>query len=73
MSKDQAIIELADDIARQINPEGLGLVASQAANVCTLCPRPADKFRDALSEKEYRISGMCQVCQDSVFGGPDDL
>jgi hypothetical protein len=26
------------------------------------------EFRDALSIKEYRISGLCQSCQDSVFG-----
>lgn len=32
----------------------------------------ASTFRDALSEREYRISGMCQACQDSVFGGGDD-
>lgn len=25
-------------------------------------------FRDELSAKEYYISGMCQSCQDSVFG-----
>jgi len=25
-------------------------------------------FRDDLSRKEYSISGMCQDCQDSVFG-----
>lgn len=25
-------------------------------------------FRDELSAKEYYISGMCQACQDSVFG-----
>lgn len=25
-------------------------------------------FRDALSEKEYMISGLCQTCQDDVFG-----
>lgn len=25
-------------------------------------------FRDELSAKEYYISGMCQDCQDSVFG-----
>lgn len=28
----------------------------------------ASSFRDALSAKEYRISGMCQSCQDSIFG-----
>lgn len=25
-------------------------------------------FRDALSVKEYHISGLCQDCQDEVFG-----
>jgi len=25
-------------------------------------------FRDALSRKEYGISGLCQKCQDDVFG-----
>ena len=32
------------------------------------CGKPIGKFRDALSQKEYRISGLCQECQDSVFG-----
>lgn len=32
------------------------------------CGGPASDFRDALSAKEYRISGLCQGCQDSVFG-----
>lgn len=27
-----------------------------------------DKFRDKLSYQEYLISGMCQKCQDKVFG-----
>lgn len=25
-------------------------------------------FRDAISQKEYEISGLCQACQDRVFG-----
>lgn len=24
-------------------------------------------FRDALSQKEFRISGLCQECQDNIF------
>lgn len=28
-------------------------------------------FRDRTSRDEFRISGMCQDCQDSVFGGED--
>ena len=27
-----------------------------------------DSFRDPLSLKEFGISGLCQACQDSVFG-----
>lgn len=26
-------------------------------------------FRDELSRKEYLISGLCQECQDKMFGG----
>lgn len=37
--------------------------------ICPTCNKPVGEFRDELSKKEYKISGMCQVCQDSVFGG----
>ena len=33
------------------------------------CGKSATKFRDALSAKEFLISGLCQECQDSIFGG----
>jgi hypothetical protein len=36
------------------------------------CEGQASFFRDAVSEDEYRISGMCQDCQDSVFGTEED-
>ena len=47
---------------------------------CPTCGKPASDtphhnvpkaflFRDEGSAKEYRISGMCQACQDAVFGG----
>ena len=36
------------------------------------CDNPSHEFRDELSRKEFRISGICQNCQDEVFGGPDD-
>ena len=31
-------------------------------------PKGAFLFRNELAAREYYISGMCQVCQDSVFG-----
>lgn len=33
---------------------------------------PEKHFKDTLSLKEYRISGLCQKCQDHIFGAPDD-
>lgn len=34
---------------------------------CRTCNEPITDFRDELSEREFRISGMCQKCQDEVF------
>lgn len=41
-------------------------------DVCVTCGQDAGLFRDGLSRREYTISGMCQACQDEVFGGEDD-
>jgi hypothetical protein len=40
------------------------------AGQCPICGRKVDvaAFRDALSLKEFGISGMCQACQDALFG-----
>ena len=32
------------------------------------CGGEAKEFRDELSRREYRISGLCQKCQDAFFG-----
>ena len=32
----------------------------------------ASSFSDDLSRKEYSISGMCQPCQDELFGDGDE-
>jgi len=37
--------------------------------ICTTCQTKIEGFNNEISLKEYRISGMCQSCQDSVFGG----
>ena len=36
-------------------------------NKCMMCNEPADEFKDEISKREYRISGMCQVCQDKIW------
>ena len=36
--------------------------------MCPFCNNKISEFRDELSRKEYGISGLCQSCQDKVFG-----
>ena len=38
---------------------------------CPFCGKNINvenEFRDQLSKREFEISGLCQSCQDSVFG-----
>ena len=39
---------------------------------CPMCNSVVlfDEFTDALSEREYQISGLCQSCQDKIFADP---
>ena len=49
---------------------GLGEeVDAVEAGLCPFCKQKIFKnsFRDALSEKEFQISGLCQKCQDETF------
>lgn len=43
--------------------------------LCPICGEPINEedFRDDLSRKEYRISGMCQSCQDGFFTEDEEL
>ena len=45
-----------------------GTLDAMAATKCPCCKSVITDFHDELSYKEYLISGMCQKCQDSVFG-----
>lgn len=44
-------------------------VARFYAGLCPSCAKPTrpEEFLDARSLKEYRISGLCEKCQDRVF------
>lgn len=37
---------------------------------CPFCGKDMSNpsFRDELSRKEFKISGICQECQDKMFG-----
>lgn len=45
-----------------------GTLKAIESKQCPVCKSPIGDFRDALSRKEYEISGMCQKCQDDFFG-----
>ena len=50
------------------NLTGVSRVGAVQEASCVTCGGEARLFRDEVSRKEYRISAMCQDCQDSVFG-----
>lgn len=37
---------------------------------CSICGKTINlaDFRNELSKREYTISGLCQKCQDDIFG-----
>ncbi|SVE36552.1 uncharacterized protein METZ01_LOCUS489406 [marine metagenome] len=38
-------------------------------NQCAFkCAKPNFNWKDELSKKEYTISGLCQTCQNKMFG-----
>ena len=49
--------------------EGLfpGTASAISKRQCPLCKKPVGDFADAISLREFEISGMCQSCQDEVF------
>ncbi len=53
------------DIINNVFPEAMENIKD---GKCAVCGGPVGKFRDGRSRMEYDISGMCQACQDEVFG-----
>ena len=47
---------------------GVDRIATIRSNKCTRCIKDATHFKDQLSVDEYKISGMCQDCQDIFWG-----
>ena len=50
------------------NAFGRSRLESIKNDVCVMCGQPTSTFRDEQSKKEFTISGMCQKCQDDLFG-----
>jgi ribosomal protein S18 len=50
---------------------GYGKEVEKVENkICPFCGEVIveSEFKDTLSLKEYKISGLCQICQDRLFG-----
>jgi hypothetical protein len=59
-----------NDKIDRLRAVGLSRGADRAA--LGFCPVAREDFRDALSLKEFGISGLDQKCQDKFFGkGPE--
>jgi hypothetical protein len=67
--KAPAIREMLDDMSKIIT--GRSASESIKSDTCVRCNKPVadSEFVDECSKREYRISGLCQACQDEIFGG----
>jgi uncharacterized CHY-type Zn-finger protein len=66
MTKSPSMQKTLDSLAEQMF--GRSYSNAKSERKCVTCGGKIEGFRDVLSVKEYSISGMCQSCQDSVFG-----
>lgn len=53
------------DLIDEVFPNTLDSIES---GKCPVCKDIITGFRNLDSAREYEISGLCQKCQDSVFG-----
>ena len=44
-------------------------INAKAGKTCLRCGKPAKAFRDASARLEYKVSALCQMCQDECFTG----
>jgi len=66
-NKSQPLNSLLEEITQTVF--GVSRSTSIREDTCVTCGNGASTFNDDISRKEFTISGMCQDCQDSVFGG----
>jgi len=61
--------EIADNFRKKpagiMMPEVPGMIEK---GICPVCKNKIGDFRNPTSRREYEISGMCQKCQDKIYG-----
>lgn len=65
-TKSPEMVNFCDEVA--LNLLGRSRSLAKAGNGCVACGKQATTFRDEISKREYGISGLCQSCQDEIFG-----
>jgi len=65
LGKGEGIENLLEEFSKII---GTPRSVAFKSNTCVTCSGEANDFRDTTSKKEYNISGMCQSCQDKIWG-----
>ncbi len=68
MGKSKEVKKFLDNFSEK--SFGKSKTKCEEQNICVFCHNVVrmEDFRDDLSRKEYGISGLCQKCQDDVFG-----
>ena len=61
--KSAGINQLLNSVANRME----AIVADRCINPPIGCGQPATSFKDAISQREYQISGLCQTCQAKVW------
>jgi len=64
--KNPELVEFLEEASK--NLFGVSRAEAITKDKCVTCGQTATEFRNEISRREYTISGMCQKCQDSVFG-----
>lgn len=66
MKRTKNLQDLADTLS--IKVFGGSLSEAHKNGKCVQCKKPKGEVRDELSFAEYKISGLCSICQDKIFG-----
>lgn len=64
-TKSKPMQNLMNDISTKLF--GMSRQDAHAQKICVICKKPAVTFRDHTGVTEYRISALCQECQDATF------